>query len=155
MGTHPALSPLRPPRPASPRLLQPDRRGQRHHHRRPHRFHSLSRTQLRSTTTSATPSTWAATSPSPGASYASTNVYYGSGFSNAFPGAPYPGNYLPQHTTFDLSLGKDFGERFTASLTALNVTNHRVEYDNSLTFGGYHWNLPREIYVQLRYRFHY
>ncbi len=91
----------------------------------------------------------------PWRAYASTNVYYGSGFSNAFPGAPYPGNYLPQHTTFDLSLGKDFGERFSASLTALNVANRRVEYDNSLTFGGYHWNNPREIYVELRYRFHY
>ena len=91
----------------------------------------------------------------PWRSYASTNVYYGSGFSNGFPGQPYPGHYLPQHTTFDLSLGKDFGERFTASLTALNVTNHRVEYDNSLTFGGFHWNLPREIYIQLRYRFRY
>jgi hypothetical protein len=91
----------------------------------------------------------------PWRAYASTNVYYGSGFSNAFPGAPYPGNYLPQHTTFDLSLGKDFGDRFAASLTALNVANHRVEYDNSLTFGGYHWNNPREIYVELRYRFHY
>jgi len=91
----------------------------------------------------------------PRRAYASTNVYYGSGFSNAFPGAPYPGNYLPQHTTFDLSLGKDFGERFSASLTALNVANRRVEYDNSLTFGGYHWNNPREIYVELRYRFHY
>jgi len=88
-------------------------------------------------------------------SYASTNVYYGSGFSNAFPGQPYPGNYLPSHTTFDLSLGKDFGESFTASLTALNVTNYRVEYDNSLTYGGFHWNLPREIYAQVRYRFHY
>ncbi len=91
----------------------------------------------------------------PWRAYASTNVYYGSGFSNAFPGQPYPGNYLPQHTTFDLSLGKDFGERFTASLTALNVANRRVEYDNSVTFGGFHWNAPREIYVQLRYRFHY
>ena len=91
----------------------------------------------------------------PGAAYASTNVYYGSGFSNAFPGQPYSGNYLPSHTTFDLSSGKDFGERFTASLTALNVTNHRVEYDNSLTYGGFHWNLPRQIYVQVRYRFHY
>jgi hypothetical protein len=91
----------------------------------------------------------------PWRAYASTNVYYGSGFSNAFPGAPYPGNYLPQHSTFDLSVGKDFAERFTASLTVLNVTNHRVEYDNSLTFGGFHWNLPREIYVQVRYRFHY
>jgi hypothetical protein len=91
----------------------------------------------------------------PWRSYASTNVYYGSGFSNAFPGQPYPGNYLPQHTSFDLSLGKDFGEHFTASLTALNVANRRVEYDNSLTFGGFHWNLPRQIYAELRYRFHY
>jgi hypothetical protein len=91
----------------------------------------------------------------PWRTYASTNVYYGSGFSNAFPGNPYPGNYLPQHTTFDLSLGKDFGERFSASLNAMNVANRRVELDNSVTFGGFHWNNPREIYVELRYRFHY
>jgi hypothetical protein len=91
----------------------------------------------------------------PWRAYASTNVYYGSGFSNAFPGHPYPGKYLPQHTTFDLSLGKDFGERFSASLNAMNVANRRVELDNSVTFGGFHWNNPREIYVELRYRFHY
>ena len=91
----------------------------------------------------------------PWRAYASTNVYYGSGFHNAFPGQPYPGDYLPQHTTFDLSLGKDFGERCSASLTALNVANRRVEYDNSLTFGGFHWNNPREIYLEFRYRFHY
>ncbi len=91
----------------------------------------------------------------PWRSYASTNVYYGSGFSNGLPGQPYPGDYLPSHTTFDLSLGKDFGERFSASVNALNVSNRRVELDNSLTFGGFHWNNPREIYVQLRYRFHY
>jgi len=91
----------------------------------------------------------------PRRAYASTNLYYGSGFSNAFPGQPYPGDYLPQHTTFDLSVGKDFGERLSASLNALNVANRRVEYDNSLTFGGFHWNDPREIYVELRYRFQY
>jgi len=91
----------------------------------------------------------------PWRAYASTNVYYGSGFSNAFPGQPYPGPYLPQHTTFDLSLGKDFGERFSASLNAMNATNRRVELDNSITFGGFHWNNPREIYVELRCRFHY
>jgi outer membrane receptor protein involved in Fe transport len=91
----------------------------------------------------------------PARSFASTNVYYGSGFSNAFPGQPYPGNYLPGHTTFDLALGKDFGERFSASLNALNVANRRVELDNSVTFGGFHWNNPREIYVELRYRFRY
>jgi TonB dependent receptor/Carboxypeptidase regulatory-like domain/TonB-dependent Receptor Plug Domain len=91
----------------------------------------------------------------PRRAYASTNVYYGSGFSNAFPGHPYPGNYLPQHATFDFSLGKDFGERFSASLNAMNVANRRVELDNSVTFGGFHWNNPREVYVELRYRFHY
>ena len=91
----------------------------------------------------------------PWRSYGSTNVYYGSGFSNAFPGDPYPGNYLPQHTTFDLSLGKDFGERYSISLNGLNVANRRVELDNSVTFGGFHWNNPREIYAEFRYRFHY
>jgi carboxypeptidase family protein/TonB-dependent receptor-like protein len=94
----------------------------------------------------------------PWRSYASTNVYYGSGFDNGqqgVPGWPYPGEYLPGHTTFDLSLGKDFGERFSASVTALNVTNRRVIYDDSVTFGGFHWNQPRQIYVQVRYRFHY
>ncbi|MFI5088602.1 MAG: TonB-dependent receptor [Terriglobales bacterium] len=90
--------------------------------------------------------------------FASTNVYYGSGFSNGFagvPGSPYTGAYLPAHTTFDLSLGKDFGERFSASVNALNVANRRVILDNSLTFGGFHWNNPREIYVEVRYKFHY
>ncbi len=91
----------------------------------------------------------------PWRSYASTNVYYGSGFSNAFQGQPYPGDHLPGHTTFDLSLGKDFGERVSASLNALNVANRRVELDNSQTFGGFHWNNPREMFVEVRYRFHY
>ena len=27
--------------------------------------------------------------------------------------------------------------------------------DDSLTFGGFHLNNPREIFVELRYRFHY
>jgi hypothetical protein len=91
----------------------------------------------------------------PWRAYASTNVYYGSGFANAFPGQPYSGNYLPGHTTFDLTLGKSFGESFSASISAMNVANRRVELDNSVTFGGFHWNNPREVYVELRYRFHY
>lgn len=88
-------------------------------------------------------------------SFASTNVYYGSGFSNAFPGEPYPGDYLPGHTTVDLSVEKDFGEGLSASVNAMNVANRRVELDNSVTFGGFHWNNPREIYGELRYRFHF
>ena len=91
----------------------------------------------------------------PWRSFASTNVYYGSGFSNGFPDQPYPGDKLPGHTTFDLTLGKDFGENFSASVSALNVANRRVDLDNSQTFGGFHWNNPREISVELRYRFHY
>lgn len=91
----------------------------------------------------------------PWQSFASTNVYYGSGFHNGIPDAQYPGNYLPQHTTFDISVGKTFAEKYTVSLTALNVANRRVQLDNSLTFGGFHYNDPREIYVQFRWRFHY
>jgi hypothetical protein len=39
----------------------------------------------------------------------------------------------------------DFGECFTLSLTVLNVANRRLIFYDSLTFGGYHWNLPRQI----------
>jgi hypothetical protein len=88
-------------------------------------------------------------------SYASTNVYYGSGFTNGLPGVQYPGPYLSGHTTFDLALGKTFAEKYTVSVDALNVANRRVQLDNSLTFGGFHWNDPRQIYVEFRYRFHY
>ncbi len=86
---------------------------------------------------------------------ASTNLYYGSGFVNGSPdpATPYPNPYLPEHTTFDLSLGKSFGENITASVTATNVANRRVLLDNSLTFGGFHYNDPREIFAELRYRF--
>jgi hypothetical protein len=89
--------------------------------------------------------------------FAATNVYYGSGFTNGNPDTEYPGNYLPQHTTFDISLAKSFGEKdkYEVSLNALNVANRRVLLDNSLTFGGFHFNDPRQIYVEFRYRFHY
>ncbi len=93
---------------------------------------------------------------------ASTNVMYGSGFTNGGydPDGPpadprYPNPYLPQHTTFDLRVGKSFGEATTVSVNALNVANRRVLLDNSLTFGGFHYNDPREIYGELRYRFRY
>jgi hypothetical protein len=83
------------------------------------------------------------------------NVYYGSGFTNGYPDppSPYTGDYLPSHTTADLSLGRNFGERITASVSALNVSNTRVLLDNSLTFGGFHYNQPRQVYAELRYRF--
>jgi hypothetical protein len=89
----------------------------------------------------------------PGKFTASTNVYYGSGFTNGLPGVQYPGNYLPGHTTFDLAVGKSFGENYTLSVNSVNVANRRVQLDNSLTFGGFHWNDPRQIYAEVRYRF--
>jgi outer membrane cobalamin receptor len=90
----------------------------------------------------------------PWRTFASTNVYYGSGFTdgNAAPGGP---THLPGHTTFDVTAGKEFGEKFSLSVTALNVANRHLLIDNSLTFGGFHYNNPREIYAQLRWRFHY
>jgi len=90
----------------------------------------------------------------PWRSYVSTDVYYGSGFTNGN-SPPDPNNHLEPHTTFDMTLGKDFGERVSLSVTGLNVGNRRVLLDNSFTFGGTHFNNPREIFVQLRYRFHY
>jgi hypothetical protein len=87
-----------------------------------------------------------------------TNVYYGSGFTNGLPGAdqgPYNGDYLPVHTTFDVSAGRGFGEKWKFSASVLNVTNHRVLLDNSITIGGFHYNDPRMISAQLRYRFHF
>ncbi|HXX13674.1 MAG TPA: TonB-dependent receptor [Candidatus Eremiobacteraceae bacterium] len=91
----------------------------------------------------------------PWQSFASVNMYYGSGFTNGMPNSQYPGAYLPSHTNFDIAVGKSFGEKYTIGLNALNVGNRRVLLDNSLTFGGFHYNDPREIYAEFRYRFHY
>jgi hypothetical protein len=41
----------------------------------------------------------------------------------------------------------------SCSVTVLNLTDRHLLVDNSLTFGGFHYNNPREIYAQLRYRF--
>ncbi|MGC1918298.1 MAG: TonB-dependent receptor [Acidobacteriaceae bacterium] len=94
----------------------------------------------------------------PWSAYAAANVYYGSGFTNGLYGTPqaqYPGQYLPSHTTVDLSIGKTFAEKYTVSANAINVANRRVQLDNSLTFGGFHWNDPRQIYGEFRYHFNY
>ncbi len=94
----------------------------------------------------------------PAQSWISTNVYYGSGFSNGMqnaPQSPYQGPYLPVHTTFDVSGGRKIGEHWKLSGSILNVTNHRVLEDTSVTIGGFHYNDPRMISAELRYRFHF
>jgi hypothetical protein len=88
----------------------------------------------------------------------STNVYYGSGFHNGLAGSgigPYQDDYLPVHTTFDGSAGHAFRESWNLSAAVVNVTNHRILQDNSITIGGFHYNDPRMISAQLRYRFHF
>ena len=82
--------------------------------------------------------------------WAAGNVSYGSGFANN--GGPV---HLPGRTTVDLSLGKSFGESWGVSVHSLNVANRRFLLDNSQTFGGMHYADPRQIFVELRYRFKY
>jgi outer membrane receptor protein involved in Fe transport len=86
--------------------------------------------------------------------YASSDVSYASGFTNGN-SPPDPNKHLQPHTTFDLSVGKSFGERFSVNVQGINVANRRVLLDNSFTFGGTHYLNPREIFVQLRFHFHF
>jgi outer membrane receptor protein involved in Fe transport len=79
-------------------------------------------------------------------------VYYGSGFTDGSSDVP---AHLEGHTTFDLTVGKTLRENLTLSVTALNLMNRRFLLDNSTTFGGTHYADPRQVYAQLKYRFHY
>jgi outer membrane receptor protein involved in Fe transport len=82
--------------------------------------------------------------------WADFNLSYGSGFLDGE--GP---EHLPTHTTYDLSLGKSFGENLDVRLTGLNLSNHRYLLDNSNTFGGTHFVNPLEISFQVKYRFHF
>jgi len=77
-------------------------------------------------------------------------VNYGSGFLNGE--GP---EHLPSHATYDLALGKSFGENWNVRVTGLNLGNHHYLLDNANTFGGTHFANPREISVQVKYRFRY
>jgi outer membrane receptor protein involved in Fe transport len=81
---------------------------------------------------------------------ASTNVSYGSGFLNG--DGPF---HFSGHTEASVSFSKSFGERFSLGIAAQNISDGRYLLDNSNTFGGTHWNYPRQISGQLRYRFHF
>ena len=86
----------------------------------------------------------------PWRAWADFNLSYGSGFLDGE--GP---EHLPTHTTYDLSLGKSFGENLDVRLTGLNLSNHRYLLDNSNTFGGTHFVNPLEISFQVKYRFHF
>ena len=81
----------------------------------------------------------------------SLNLHAASGFSNG----DAPPSHLPSSLTLDVRLARTFGQSLSGSLTVLNVTDKHLLIDNSLTFDGFHWNYPREIYAELRYRFGY
>jgi hypothetical protein len=87
----------------------------------------------------------------PWQAYASANIYFGSGFSNG----DAPPSHLPSHGTLDVSLGKEVTAALSAVVTVVNVTDKHLLIDNSLTFDGFHWNYPREIYAEIHYKFGY
>jgi hypothetical protein len=86
----------------------------------------------------------------PWRSFLSANLSYGSGFLEG----DGPG-HLEGHHTVDVALGKSFGERFSAKITATNLMNSRYYVDLSNTFGGSHISDPRMVAVQVRWRFKY
>ena len=86
----------------------------------------------------------------PGNMWATPTYQFGSGFLNG--NGP---SHLPPHSTFDLSIGKTFREKVTASVNAVNIANTRYLLDTSNTFGGTHYINPRQIYGEIRYRFHF
>jgi len=82
--------------------------------------------------------------------WAGMSLEFGSGFLEG--DGP---DHKPAHTVFNLQGGKSFGRQWTLVASALNVADHRFLLDESNTFGGTHYNLPRQISVGLRYRFRY
>ena len=87
----------------------------------------------------------------PWKSFAAVNIYSGSGFSNG----DAPPSHLPGHTEADLKVGKSFTPDLSASVSVLNVANKHLLIDNSLTFGGFHYNNPRQAYAEINYKFGY
>jgi outer membrane receptor protein involved in Fe transport len=81
---------------------------------------------------------------------AAGNLSYGSGFLAG--DGPF---HLADHTEVSLSLSKSIGERLSVGFTAQNIADGRYLLDNSNTFGGTHWNYPRQVSGEIRYRFHF
>ena len=86
----------------------------------------------------------------PGNVWATPTCQFGSGFLNG--DGP---SHLPPHWTFDLAVGKQVREGWTISANAVNIANARYLLDTSNTFGGTHFVNPRQVYVEVRYRFRF
>ena len=83
--------------------------------------------------------------------FVGSNLSVNSGLSNGFA----PPTHLPSYAVFDLTAGRNISRDLSVSITTLNLANKHLLTDNSLTFGGVHWNNPFQIYAELRYKFHY
>jgi outer membrane receptor for ferrienterochelin and colicin len=86
----------------------------------------------------------------PAATWAAVSVAFGSGFLEG--DGP---DHLPAHTIVNLQGGKTIGKNWTLVVTALNIADTRFLLDESNTFGGTHYNSPRQIAAGVRYRFRY
>jgi len=86
----------------------------------------------------------------PARAWLHTALAYGSGFLSA--NGP---THLPSYLTLDLALGKALGEQWSVTGSVLNLTNHRYLQDVSNSFGGTHVADPRQLTVDVRYRFRY
>ena len=85
--------------------------------------------------------------------WVSDTVIFGSGFVRGN-GLTQP-DHMPHHTTVDVSVGKEIGENISLRATALNIANSLFLTGLDNSFAGTHYYAPRELSVQLRYRFHY
>lgn len=82
--------------------------------------------------------------------WASGTVLFGSGF--LLGDGP---DHLPAHTTADVAVGKKFGERIQLRFSGTNIANKQYLTGFENSFAGTHYAAPREVAVQLEYKFHY
>jgi outer membrane receptor protein involved in Fe transport len=82
--------------------------------------------------------------------WVSASIEYGSGFLEGDGPA-----HKPAHTIVSLQGSRTFGKQWTVIVMALNLGDTRFLLDESNTFGGTHFNTPRQVSAGIRYRFHY
>jgi hypothetical protein len=84
------------------------------------------------------------------ATWVSGSIDYGSGFLEG--DGP---DHKPAHAIVNLQGSRGFGKHWTVIVNGLNLANTHFLLDESNTFGGTHYNSPRQISAGVRYRFHY
>ncbi len=90
-----------------------------------------------------------------GSGFASVGEPENSGGGETTPAGRPVNSHLPGRFRFDASLIRNFGKDWTVSVNSWNVFNSSYLLDNSPTLGGVHWSTPRQLWVEVRYRFRY